>query len=148
MRVLRRYKDSPGMSSPLQTRSWGVELCEMQTSVSFSHLFFSQSTSNCAKMQLRKTICSPSLCDRLQRGTHSSSSSWYLEKEMATHSRILAWRIPGTGEPGGLPPVGSHRVRHDWRDLAVYCISETAQYLSYVTALFLFAWCIQGLSML
>ena len=33
-----------------------------------------------------------------------------LEKEMATHSRILAWRIPGTGEPGGLPPVGSHRV--------------------------------------
>ena len=36
-----------------------------------------------------------------------------LEKEMATHSSILAWRIPGTGEPGGLPSVGSHRVRHD-----------------------------------
>ena len=36
-----------------------------------------------------------------------------LEKEMATHSRVLAWRIPGTGEPGGLPSVGSHRVRHD-----------------------------------
>ena len=36
-----------------------------------------------------------------------------LEKEMATHSSVLAWRIPGTGEPGGLPPVGSHRVRHD-----------------------------------
>ena len=41
-----------------------------------------------------------------------------LEKEMATHSSVLAWRIPGTGEPGGLLSMGSHRVRHDWRDLA------------------------------
>ena len=36
-----------------------------------------------------------------------------LEKEMATHSSVLAWRIPETGEPGGLPSMGSHRVRHD-----------------------------------
>ena len=36
-----------------------------------------------------------------------------LEKEMATQSSVLAWRIPGTGEPGGLPSVGSHRVGHD-----------------------------------
>ena len=36
-----------------------------------------------------------------------------LEKEMATHSNVLAWRIPGTGEPGGLPSMGSHRVGHD-----------------------------------
>ena len=36
-----------------------------------------------------------------------------LEKEMATHSSVLAWRIPGMGEPGGLPSMGSHRVRHD-----------------------------------
>ena len=35
------------------------------------------------------------------------------QKEMATHSSVLAWRIPGTGEPGGLPSMGSHRVRHD-----------------------------------
>ena len=35
-----------------------------------------------------------------------------LEKEMATHSSVLAWRIPGMGEPGGLPSMGSHRVRH------------------------------------
>ena len=41
-----------------------------------------------------------------------------LEKEMATHSSVLAWRIPGTGEPGGLPSVGSHGVGHDWSDLA------------------------------
>ena len=41
-----------------------------------------------------------------------------LEKEMATHSSVLAWRIPGTGEPGGLPSTGSHRVGRDWSDLA------------------------------
>ena len=41
-----------------------------------------------------------------------------LEKEMATHSSVLAWRIPGTGAPGGLPSVGSHRVGHDSSDLA------------------------------
>ena len=40
------------------------------------------------------------------------------QKEMATHSIVLAWRIPGTGEPGGLPSMGSHRVGHDWSDLA------------------------------
>ena len=41
-----------------------------------------------------------------------------LEKEMATHSSILAWRITGTEEPGGLPSMGSHRVGHDQSDLA------------------------------
>ena len=41
-----------------------------------------------------------------------------LEKEMATHSSVLAWRVPGTGEPVGLPSMGSHRVGHDWSDLA------------------------------
>ena len=41
-----------------------------------------------------------------------------LEKEMVTHSSVLAWRIPGMGEPGGLTSMGSHRVRHDWSNLA------------------------------
>ena len=41
-----------------------------------------------------------------------------MQREMATHSSVLAWRIPGMGEPGGLPSVGSHRVGHDWSDLA------------------------------
>ena len=41
-----------------------------------------------------------------------------LEEEMATHSSVLAWRIPGMGEPGGLPSMGFHRVGHDWSDLA------------------------------
>ena len=45
-----------------------------------------------------------------------------LEKEMATHSSVLAWRIPGTGEPGGLPSMGPHRVRHDWSDLAAAAV--------------------------
>ena len=40
------------------------------------------------------------------------------EKELATHSSVLAWRIPGMGEPGGLPSMGSHRVGHNWSDLA------------------------------
>ena len=38
--------------------------------------------------------------------------------KLATHSHVLAWRVPGTGEPGGLLSMGSHRVRHDWSDLA------------------------------
>ena len=42
-----------------------------------------------------------------------------LEEEMATHSSVLAWRIPGMGKLGGLPSMGWHRVGHDWRDLAV-----------------------------
>ena len=42
----------------------------------------------------------------------------YLEKAMAPHSSTLAWKIPWTGEPLGLPSMGSHRVGHDWRDLA------------------------------
>ena len=41
-----------------------------------------------------------------------------LEKEMATHSSVLAWRIPGTEEPGGLPSMGLHSIGHDWSDLA------------------------------
>ena len=49
-----------------------------------------------------------------------------LEKEMATHSSVLAWRIPGMGEPGGLPSMGSHRVGHDWRDLAAVAAAASA----------------------
>ena len=49
-----------------------------------------------------------------------------LEKEMATHSGVLAWRIPGTGKPGGLPSMGSHRVGHDWSDLAAAAAATAA----------------------
>ena len=43
---------------------------------------------------------------------------------MATHSSVLAWRLPGTGEPGGLQSMGSHRVGHDWSDLAAAAAEE------------------------
>ena len=53
-----------------------------------------------------------------------------LEKEMATHSSVFAWRIPGTGEPGGRPSMGSHRVGHDWSDLAAAAAVATAAVLN------------------
>ena len=64
-------------------------------------------------------VCSP--WGRWESNTterlHFHFSLHALEKEMATHSSVLAWRIPGTGEPGGLPSMGSHRVGHDRSDL-------------------------------
>ena len=53
-----------------------------------------------------------------------------LEKEMATHPSILAWRIPGTEEPSGLPSMGLHRVRHDWSDLAAASAAEYSESLT------------------
>ena len=58
-----------------------------------------------------------------------------LEKEMATHCNVLAWRIPGTGEPGGLPSMGSHRVGHDWSDLAAAAAAVCFLYHESVSAL-------------
>ena len=55
-----------------------------------------------------------------------------LEKEMATHSSVLAWRIPGTGEPGGLLSMGLHRVGHDWCDLTVVFSSCSIFYICLV----------------
>ena len=49
---------------------------------------------------------------------------------MATHSGVLAWRIPGTAEPGGLPSLGSHRVGHDWNDLAAAAAAAAASAVS------------------
>ena len=56
-----------------------------------------------------------------------------LEKEMATHSSVLAWRIPGTGGPGGLRSMGSRRVGHDWSDLAA--AAAAAAWLSGIVSL-------------
>jgi len=56
-----------------------------------------------------------------------------LEKEMATHSSVLAWRILGTGEPGGLPSMASHRVRQDWSDLAAAEVSFRHVYWDFLT---------------
>ena len=50
-----------------------------------------------------------------------------LEKETATHSSVLAWRIPGMAEPGGLPSMGSHRVGHNWSNLAAAAVYDFGQ---------------------
>ena len=55
--------------------------------------------------------CSP--WGREESSLHFHFSLHALEKEMATHPSVLAWKIPGTAEPGGLPSLGSHRVGHD-----------------------------------
>ena len=55
-----------------------------------------------------------------------------LEKEMATHSSVLAWRIPGTGEPGGLPSLGFHRVGHDWSHLAAAAAACSTQEFAFI----------------
>ena len=60
---------------------------------------------------------------RLKR-LSSSIYSW-AEKEMATHSSVLAWRIPGIGEPGGVPSMGLHRAGHDWSNLAAAAAAYT-----------------------
>ena len=61
---------------------------------------------------------------------------YVLEKEMATHSSVLAWRIPGTGEPGGLPSMGSRRVGHDWSDLAAAAASMKSRLKCFLRNLF------------
>ena len=58
-----------------------------------------------------------------------------LEKEMATHSSVLAWRIPGMGKPGGLPTMGSHRVGHNWSDLAAWGLQTMDKLLNVLLAL-------------
>ena len=72
-----------------------------------------------------------------------------LEKEMATHSSVLAWRIPGTWEPDGLLFMGSHRVGHDWGDLAAAahcwfmdlpCLCEAVEVEASYLRLFSFDW--------
>ena len=71
-----------------------------------------------------------------------------LEKEMATHSSVLAWRIPGTGEPGGLPSMGSHRVGHDWSDLAAAAaVGNLLVLYIYIKAFILFIINIESISL-
>ena len=59
-----------------------------------------------------------------------------LEKEMATHCRGLAWRTPGTGEPGGLPSMGSHSVGHNWLDSAAAAGQYDPSFKSYESWVF------------
>ena len=70
-----------------------------------------------------------------------------LEKEMATHTSILAWRIPGPGEPGGLLSVGSHKVGHDWSNLAAAACPLSWWYHPTISSSFVpFSSCLQSFS--
>ena len=69
---------------------------------------------------------SPWGCEELDRTEWLHFHFHALEKEMATYSTVLGWRIPGMAEPGGLPSVGSHRVGHNWSNLAAAAAAATA----------------------
>ena len=94
----------------------GLTLCTMRNSIWLSSLF----TFQCSVMYF--TYFGASLVAQMvkrlpavrETGVRSLGQEDPLEKEMATHSSVLAWRIPGTGGPDGLPSMGSHRVRHNW----------------------------------
>ena len=64
---------------------------------------------------------------------------------LLTHSSVLAWRIPGTGEPGGLPSLGSHRVGHDWSDLAA-AAAHSLMLCTIMYVLVCLDWCMAFLS--
>ena len=63
---------------------------------------------------------------------------------MTTHSSVLAWRISGTGEPGGLPSLGSHRVGHDWSDLAAAAAAGIASTWLHIAQGYLSELCVSG----
>ena len=75
--------------------------------------------------------CSPWGCEESDttEQLHFQSSLSCIGEEMATHSSVLAWRIPGTGEPDGLLSTGSHRVEHDWSDLAAAVLQGTVCFI-------------------
>ena len=66
-----------------------------------------------ASMMTQQVENLPAMQETQEMWVQSLGQEEPLEKEMATHSSVLAWRIPGTGEPGGLPSMRSHRVGHD-----------------------------------
>ena len=76
------------------------------------YIYTNMATKFCLICYIHLTSCQPTTTS----SSISATLHGKLEKEMAPHSSVLAWRIPGTEEPGGLPSGGSHRVRHDWSD--------------------------------
>ena len=94
-----------------------LEHLKRQTLVTSKMIFFMELVLSPGKSHGQRSLvgCSPwGLEDWTRLSDFTFTFHFHvLEKEMATHSSVLAWRIPGTGEPGGLPSLGSHRVRHD-----------------------------------
>jgi len=121
--------DSKSLSSLLMVISCGTKFCiysflNFQHQAWFNHSWYSVVYA-CTGLLLPK-LENPMDGGAWWAAVHGVAKCWTrlsdftftfhfhaLEKEMATHSGVLAWRIPGTGEPGGLRSMGSHRVRHD-----------------------------------
>ena len=76
-------------------------------------------------------------CTTLQSQPQCTGVCFYPHSHWSLPSGVLAWRIPGTGEPGGLPSMGSHRVGHDWSDLAAAARQDECIKLSYVFTYFI-----------
>ena len=94
--------------------------------------------------------CSPWGCwesDMTER-LHFPFSLSCIGEGMAAHSSALAWRIPGTGEPGGLPSIGSHRVGHDWSDLAAAAAMPNHSWLGWFQLLIMQAPILQTLALI
>ena len=119
---------SHGQRSLVGYRPWGCKELDMTEWLHFTH--FKQRKKYKHVYKHEKMFSST--YDRNAIGKMRYITSWlakrkfdnlwcWTEKAMAPHSSTLAWRIPGTVEPGGLPYMGSHRVGHDWSDLALWC---------------------------
>ena len=103
----------PSLQS-ISMHCWPPHCSLVRSSQSLSH-FVTLDALNCIRNKvIRKITCHSTRLSDFTFTFHFHS----LEKEMATHSSVLAWRIPEMGEPGGLTSMGSHRVGHDWSDLA------------------------------
>ena len=146
---LLRHADS-WVSSQLFNQTFRVkpsQICSVTISAGESHKHTLKFENHCLRKQRRQGHPTPVLLPGKSHGqgslvdcmvVHGVTTSQTqvsdftftfhfhaLEKEMATHSNVLAWRIPGTGEPGGLPSMGSHRVGHDWCDLAAAALERS-----------------------
>ena len=119
--------------TPLPVSGWGT----MVEDKAWDARLGLQSTPIPTVVQLHKVICCyPNtilflcLCASLRTWLSDFTFTFHshaLEKEMATHSSVLALRIPGTGEPCGLPSMGLHRVGHDWSNLAAAAAARNLQ---------------------
>ena len=99
-----------GLTGLISLQSKGLSTVFFSTTV-WKHQFFGAQTSLWASLVTQRLKCLPAMQETWVRSLDQED---LLEKEMATHSSILAWRIPWTEEPGQLQSIGSQRVGHDW----------------------------------
>ena len=112
LKIIALESPGGGQGNPLQYSS--LEKPHGQRSLAGS------SPWGCKELDMTEQLCTMHICCifvcvyiYIYIYIYMRRNIYILEKEMATHSRVLAWRIPGMADPGGLPSMGSHRVRHD-----------------------------------